>query len=223
MFRDRLMETELNFPGRCSKGKCVRLCAIFVVSGLLCVTSLGRVFTRSSTTAHLLEMMMMVLTVLLVCCVVETCCKPLDDVPQSRASVGSRGSHSYTRDPLVYAESPPSYEEVLAAEALEPPSSTSQEDQAAGKTIPGTLQHSPTPKPFVLQDTAVFGSYQHSSVPRRYSPFIPESTYSYSVSSEIQLSVDELPSYEEAVTVLQSGASAQHQVNTNHDMNLMFI
>nr|XP_053649806.1 uncharacterized protein LOC128700556 [Cherax quadricarinatus] len=176
-------------------------------------------------------MVMVVLIVLLVCSLAGVCWKPFSNNPRSRSSgtnsrSNSRGSSTSTSRPLVYADAPPSYEDILSVEVLEEPSGDSQEDQVADKHTSNTVQrHILKPD---LDEAESGTSNQHISPPRRYSPFISETLYSYASASEIQLSVeqlqiDRLPTYEEAVAALQLEPTTQYEASTNYDMDSMFI
>ncbi|XP_042215302.1 uncharacterized protein LOC121861532 isoform X2 [Homarus americanus] len=209
------------------RGKCMRLFAIFVLSSLLAIISLARVLAHADSSRHFLETVIMVLTVMLVCLLVETCWKPFSNDPEHRESVdingGTTGSSTTPRDPLVYTEAPPSYEEILAQEQLEPPSGNASDDLASTKCDNVTLYHLHTSILDMPDSPESATSNQHISLPRRYSPFITETRYSYTTANELQLSVDRLPSYEEAAITLQPLDSPQHQQNTTNDDDLMLF
>ncbi|XP_071527327.1 uncharacterized protein [Panulirus ornatus] len=161
-----------------------------------------------------MDAIMMLLTVALVGCALEACWKPFASTSNDIDSVNSNEavaeSSSTMTDPLVYTEAPPSYEEILVQEQLEPPSGTSNRDQATASSK--STNNNDTEEPMTPTDRL--------SLPKRYSPFITETLYSYASANEVQLSVDSLPSYEEAVAVLQPVAEAQPDPDTNRDLIL---
>ncbi|XP_037790230.1 uncharacterized protein LOC119585632 [Penaeus monodon] len=182
------------------KVKCVRLISIFVVTGFLCVA----LFLRFVWENPISDTLIILLSVLLLCCLVEWCWKPTlflkcssDNGPTDDDAVPIEPN-----TPLVYAEEPPSYDQVILQDRQ---SSLLSLAELQGSTqlqgsVPG---HEP--------QTEEGASEVHSSghgVPPAYSP--------YFVADEIQLSVDGLPSYNDAVASMQETTRHRSESNSNN-------
>ncbi|KAK7081063.1 hypothetical protein SK128_007693 [Halocaridina rubra] len=217
-----------------SRAKCTRIISIFIVSSLLIVVSLIRVFSyHNGYNSHLLGTIMVILTIVLICCVLEICWRPFrgaNDATNS-SSESDSAQNINMEIPLVYSEAPPSYDEVVASFQNDSSHSVNtvgerhifegsdecprcQPEVQELVKVPGTLctlQQRRSVEDFydrpVSRSGASVDDFEEVYIPRRYHP-----------SSEIQLSVDALPSYEEAMTRLAS------DTDSGKDNNLiMFI
>lgn len=209
--------------------KVIRLITIFVVSGLLIILALVWIFTDGSFYRNrFLESFMVLLVIILVCTTVEVCWKPFTSESSSAPSFPSRGgsvSSSTNADiPLVYSESPPAYEDVvrttfeetsfsevegprndssLGAVALPTDSNGSSSSTSSSEM---TNDGRSLSRGVLLRTEETHDDFQEVYIPRRYSPFFSEEgpvPGSPTTSRELQLAVDCLPTYEEAVCTLQ--------------------
>ncbi|XP_063589027.1 uncharacterized protein LOC134766183 [Penaeus indicus] len=183
------------------KVKCVRLISIFVVTGFLCAALLFRLIWENPIS----DTLIILLSVLLLCCLVEWCWRPAlllkcscDNGPTDDDAVPIEPS-----TPLVYAEEPPSYDQIILQDRQSSVLSLAElqgSSQLQG-SVPG---HGPQ-----TEEGASEGQ-RHSSghgAPPAYSP--------YFVANEIQLSVDGLPSYNDVVASMQETTRHRSESNSN--------
>ncbi|XP_064101559.1 uncharacterized protein LOC135212105 [Macrobrachium nipponense] len=213
--------------------KVIRLITIFVVSGLLIVSALVWIFTNGSFYRNrFLESFMGLLVIILVCTTVEACWKPWTSSSSSSSSSapsfpshGGSVSSSSTMDiPLVYSESPPAYEDVVRttvyetsfSDFVEPRNESRLGAVASSTDSNGTTSSKSSSErtndergvsgDVLLRTQATHDDFQEVYIPRRFSPFFSEEgsvPNSPTTSRELQLAVDCLPTYEEAVGSLQ--------------------
>ncbi|XP_047495995.1 uncharacterized protein LOC125043766 [Penaeus chinensis] len=183
------------------KVKCVRLISIFVVSGFLCAALLFRLVWGNT----LLDTLIILLSVLLLSCLVEWCWKPIlflkcssDNGPTDDDAVPIEPS-----TPLVNAEEPPSYDQVILQDRQS--SVLSLAELQGSRQLQGSVPgHGPP------SEEGESEGQRHSSghgAPPAYSP--------YSVANEIQLSVDGLPSYNDVVASMQETTRHRSESNSN--------
>lgn len=185
------------------KVKCIRLVSIFVVSSVLCAALYCRLVWETTSP----DTLIILLTVLLLCCLVEWCWKPIlflkcssDNDPTDDDAVPIEPN-----TPLVYAEEPPSYDQVILQDR--------QSNVLFLAEMQGSRQlHGSLPGHEPQAEEGACEGQRHSShhgVPPAYS------NSPYFVANEIQLSVDGLPSYNDAVASMQETARCRGESDSN--------
>lgn len=188
------------------RGKSIRLCVVFVMAGVLTVMCLTRTtVTIPTSVSHYLDIVIAILMVVLMLCVlelclgVELCSDPCSCCCSRDAEAQDRGAQLTTPD---YGQAPPSYEVIMMQGGSGSQAGGSRTSGRWGRGRGRGRENEPLKRDFSVYFKRQF-SEDFITPPMR--PFVTPGVSETSIisASELWLTVDGLPSYEEAVARLR--------------------
>ncbi|XP_042876161.1 uncharacterized protein LOC122255874 [Penaeus japonicus] len=187
------------------KVKCFRLVSIFVVAGFLCAS----VFTRITWPNFISDTLIILLSVILLFFLVDWCWRPFISLECSSESAPTEdvAGPSEPSTPLVHAEEPPSYDQVIL-----------QDQQSSVLSWVG-----PQGSRQQQEDLAEAGASEDQSHVSIHGISYDYSNSTYSSANEIQLSVDGLPSYNDVVAAMQDTTRPRTETGSGDGYSMLFI
>ncbi|KAK8403520.1 hypothetical protein O3P69_000527 [Scylla paramamosain] len=187
------------------RGKSIRLCVVFVMAGVLTVMCLTRTtVTIPTSVSHYLDIVIAILMVVLMLCVLELClgvelCSDPCSCCSRDAEAQERGAQLTTPD---YGQAPPSYEVIMMQGGSRSQAGGSRTAGRGGRGRGRGRENEPLKRDFSVYFKRHF-SEDYITPPMR--PFVTPGASETSImsASELWLTVDGLPSYEEAIARLR--------------------